>query len=193
MTQTGLANADVTLYESWVVSQEADDWMAELIKQTPWEQPQVQVYGKSYPTPRLVAWYGDPGISYGYSSLAHPSLPWTELLGDIRGRVSRFCEHPFNGVLINYYRNGQDAMDWHSDNEAVLGRNPTIASLSLGEARRFDLRRRGVQRIEHSIELTHGSLLVMRGATQHYWQHQVARTKRSMSSRLNLTFRWIRT
>ena len=193
MTQTGLANADVTLYESWVVSQEADDWMAELIKQTPWEQPQVQVYGKSYPTPRLVAWYGDPGTSYGYSSLAHPSLPWTELLGDIRGRVSRFCEHPFNGVLINYYRNGQDAMGWHSDNEAVLGRNPTIASLSLGEARRFDLRRRGVQRIEHSIELTHGSLLVMRGATQHYWQHQVARTKRSMSSRLNLTFRWIRT
>lgn len=193
MTQTGLANADVTLYESWVVSQEADDWMAELIKQTPWEQPQVQVYGKSYPTPRLVAWYGDPGISYGYSSLAHPSLPWTELLGDIRGRVSRFCEHPFNGVLINYYRNGQDAMGWHSDNEAVLGRNPTIASLSLGEARRFDLRRRGVQRIEHSIELTHGSLLVMRGATQHYWQHQVARTKQSMSSRLNLTFRWIRT
>ena len=193
MTQTGLANADVTLYESWVVSQEADDWMAELIKQTPWEQPQVQVYGKSYPTPRLVAWYGDPGISYGYSSLAHPSLPWTELLGDIRGRVSRFCEHPFNGVLINYYRNGQDAMGWHSDNEAVLGRNPTIASLSLGKARRFDLRRRGVQRIEHSIELTHGSLLVMRGATQHYWQHQVARTKRSMSSRLNLTFRWIRT
>lgn len=193
MTQTGLANADVTLYESWVVSQEADDWMAELIKQTPWEQPQVQVYGKSYPTPRLVAWYGDPGTSYGYSSLAHPSLPWTELLGDIRGRVNRFCDHPFNGVLINYYRNGQDAMGWHSDNEAVLGRNPTIASLSLGEARRFDLRRRGVQRIEHSIELTHGSLLVMRGATQHYWQHQVARTKRSMSSRLNLTFRWIRT
>ncbi|MBH3441103.1 alpha-ketoglutarate-dependent dioxygenase AlkB [Pseudomonas luteola] len=193
MTQTGLANADVTLYESWVVSQEADDWMAELIKQTPWEQSQVQVYGKSYPTPRLVAWYGNPGISYGYSSLAHPSLPWTELLGDIRGRVNRFCDHPFNGVLINYYRNGQDAMGWHSDNEAVLGRNPTIASLSLGEARRFDLRRRGVQRIEHSIELTHGSLLVMRGATQHYWQHQVARTKRSMSSRLNLTFRWIRT
>ncbi|GGM26991.1 alpha-ketoglutarate-dependent dioxygenase AlkB family protein [Pseudomonas asuensis] len=193
MIQVDLPDADILFYEHWVASGEANDWLIELIRQTPWEQPQVRVYGKSYSTPRLVAWYSDPGIDYEYSSLAHPSLPWTALLDEIRGRVSQFCEHPFNGVLINYYRNGQDAMGWHSDNEAVLGKNPTIASLSLGVARRFDLRRRGAQRIEHSIELTHGSLLIMRGATQHYWQHQVARTMRSISPRLNLTFRWIRT
>jgi alkylated DNA repair dioxygenase AlkB len=188
-----LPDADIVLYEKWVMLDEAYQWMSVLIEQTPWEQPEVFIHGRHYPVPRLVAWYGDSEVNYGYSGLDHSSLPWTTLLDDIRHRVCSFCDQPFNGVLINYYRDGQDSMGWHSDNETILGKQPTIASLSLGETRRFDLRRRGSQRIEHSIDLPHGSLLVMRGSTQHHWQHQVAKTKKSLLPRLNLTFRWIRT
>ncbi|MNT49849.1 hypothetical protein D3C72_1867260 [compost metagenome] len=99
---------------------------------------------------------------------------------------------PLNGVLLNYYRDGQDSMGWHSDDEPELGRNPTVASLNLGGSRRFDLRRKGGSRIEHSLELGHGALLVMSGPTQHHWQHQVAKTRTPCAPRLNLTFRWIR-
>lgn len=94
-------------------------------------------------------------------------------------------------MLLNYYRDGQDSMGWHSDDEPELRRDPLVASLSLGGSRRFDLRRKGQTRIAHSLELTHGSLLVMRGATQHHWQHQVAKTRRSCMPRLNLTFRLV--
>ena len=112
-------------------------------------------------------------------------------LGEIRERVEREVGQRVNGVLLNYYRDGQDSMGWHSDDEPELRRDPLVASLSLGGSRRFDLRRKGQTRIAHSLELTHGSLLVMRGATQHHWQHQVAKTRRSCMPRLNLTFRLV--
>ena len=112
-------------------------------------------------------------------------------LGEIRERVEREGGQRVNGVLLNYYRDGQDSMGWHSDDEPELRRDPLVASLSLGGSRRFDLRRKGQTRIAHSLELTHGSLLVMRGATQHHWQHQVAKTRRSCMPRLNLTFRLV--
>lgn len=97
-----------------------------------------------------------------------------------------------NGVLLNYYRDGQDSMGWHSDDEPELGADPLLASLSLGATRRFDLRRKGQSRIEQSLPLDHGTLLVMRGPTQHYWQHRVAKTRSDCAPRLNLTFRLIR-
>ncbi|MNE85874.1 2OG-Fe(II) oxygenase superfamily protein [compost metagenome] len=96
-----------------------------------------------------------------------------------------------NGVLLNYYRDGQDSMGWHSDDEPELGRNPLVASLNLGGTRRFDLRRKGHSAIDYSVELEAGSLLVMSGTTQHYWQHQVAKTRREVAPRLNLTFRLV--
>ena len=113
------------------------------------------------------------------------------LLASIRQQVEVQAGAPLNAVLLNLYRDGQDSMGWHSDDEAVLGRNPLIVSVSLGGERRFDLRRKGLGRIAHSLQLEHGSLLVMRGATQHYWQHQVAKTRRPCAPRINLTFRWI--
>ncbi|MCY1541266.1 2OG-Fe(II) oxygenase superfamily protein [compost metagenome] len=142
--------------------------------------------------PRLVAWYGDPEAGYRYSGLTHQPLPWTPLLAQIRTRVEKAVGQRLNGVLLNYYRDGQDSMGWHSDDEVELGVNPLIASLSLGGTRRFDLRRKGQNRIEHSLLLNHGSLLVMGGPTQHYWQHQVAKTRSHCAPRLNLTFRLIR-
>ena len=122
---------------------------------------------------------------------AKTPLPWTPLLAEIRRQVGEQVGQPLNAVLLNLYRDGQDSMGWHSDDEAELGRNPLIASLSLGGERRFDLRRKGGTRIEHSLMLGHGSLLVMAGQTQHHWQHQVAKTRKPCALRLNLTFRLV--
>lgn len=176
---------------AWLAGAEADDWLARLQRDTPWNQPRVRVFGREHPVPRLVAWYGDPEAGYRYSGLSHQPLPWTPLLALIRRRVEAAVGQPLNGVLLNLYRDGQDAMGWHSDDEPELGPNPLIASLSLGAPRRFDLRRKGESRIAHSLTLEHGSLLVMDGASQHHWQHQVARTGKVDAPRLNLTFRRI--
>lgn len=186
-----LPDAELRYVARWAEPQLADAWLAELIAQTPWEQPQITFYGRAVAVPRLVAWYGDPHARYRYSGLAHDPLPWTPLLAGIRERLAEELGRPVNGVLLNYYRDGQDAMGWHSDDERELGRDPLVASLSLGATRRFDLRRKGGSRIEHSIVLEHGSLLVMSGATQHHWQHQIARTRKVTAPRINLTFRMI--
>lgn len=186
-----LPDAEVHFDPHWLQGSIADQWLCDLQAQTPWQQPQVFVHGRYHPTPRLVAWYADSGVSYGYAGLSHRPLAWTPLLARIRAMVEAASGQSFNGLLLNYYRNGQDSMGWHSDDEAELGRNPPIASLSLGGERRFDLRRRGASRIEYSLPLTHGSLLVMAGATQHHWQHQVAKTRSLCAPRLNLTFRRI--
>jgi alkylated DNA repair dioxygenase AlkB len=97
----------------------------------------------------------------------------------------------FNSVLLNFYRNGRDAMGWHSDDEPELGMNPVIASVNLGATRRFMLRYKTDHQFKYELELQHGSLLIMRGALQHFWQHQVPKTNRPLPSRINLTFRVI--
>lgn len=187
-----LAGADLDYQPGWLDAATAQNWFAQLQAKTPWEQPSLLIHGREYPVPRLLAWYGDAEASYRYSGLVHQPLPWTPLLAEIRERVQAYCGQALNGVLINYYRDGSDSMGWHSDDEAELGRNPLVASLNLGGARRFDLRRKGGSGIEHSLLLEGGSLLVMRGATQHYWQHQVAKTRKVVAPRINLTFRLIR-
>lgn len=187
-----LADAELDYLPGWVDAAVADAWLAVLAGETPWQQPELFIHGRCHRVPRLTAWYGEPEARYRYSGQVHEPLPWTPLLDEIRQRVVTAVGQPLNAVLLNYYRDGQDSMGWHSDAEAELGRNPLIASLNLGGARRFDLRRIGGSRIEHSLELQHGSLLVMRGPTQHHWQHQVAKTRRSCAPRLNLTFRLIR-
>jgi alkylated DNA repair dioxygenase AlkB len=187
-----LPDAELQLHTQWLDSAIADDWLNELNAKTPWQQPHVKIYGRQLPVPRLVAWYGDAEARYRYSGLTHQPLPWTPLLALIRAQVEAAVGQPLNGVLLNYYRDGQDSMGWHSDDEGELGANPLIASLNLGGTRRFDLRRKGQSRIEHSLPLQHGSLLVMRGPTQHHWQHQVAKTRSLCAPRLNLTFRLIK-
>lgn len=186
-----LPDAEVHYLPQWVEPDVADQWMHELSQRTPWSQPQIKIYGRSVPVPRLVAWYGDAEARYRYSGLLHEPLPWTPLLAEIRQRVQLQVGQTLNGVLLNFYRDGQDAMGWHSDDERELGEHPLVVSLNLGAARRFDFRRKGGSRIEHSIELEHGSLLVMSGPTQHHWQHQIARSRKISEPRLNLTFRQI--
>jgi alkylated DNA repair dioxygenase AlkB len=191
-TRLQLPDAQLDFQPGWLDAPTADSWLSQLLRETTWQQPQLRLYGRLHPVPRLVAWYGDEEASYRYSGLIHRPLPWTPLLAHIRQRLEAAVGQSLNGALLNHYRDGHDSMGWHSDDEAELGANPLIASLNLGGTRRFDLRRKGGSRIEHSLELAHGSLLVMAGSTQHYWQHQVAKTRRPCAPRLNLTFRLIR-
>lgn len=187
-----IADAELDYLPGWVDAALAECWLQALVEQTPWQQPELFIHGRYHRTPRLTAWYGEPEARYRYSGKVHEPLPWTALLDDIRQRLMAEVGQALNAVLLNYYRDGQDSMGWHSDAEPELGREPLIASLNLGGSRRFDLRRVGATRIEHSLTLEHGSLLVMRGPTQHHWQHQVAKTRQACAPRLNLTFRLIR-
>ena len=150
------------------------------------------MFGREVDTPRLTAWYGDPGVSYAYSGAVHDARPWPPEVARLRDRLHDELGVRFNGVLGNLYRDGRDAMGWHSDDERELGPRPVIASVSLGAARRFRLRHRtSADAPSLDLPLQHGSLLVMRGDTQRCWRHCVPRTARTCSARVNLTFRRI--
>lgn len=188
-----LVDGEAKLLRRFFEPAEADRYLAALLEQTCWTQQQIRVRGRPVASPRLSAWHGDPHARYAYSGLSLDPLPWTPPLREIAARVASAAECRFNSVLLNLYRDGNDSMGWHSDDEPELGEQPTIASLSLGETRRFRLRhvtRRDLAPV--SIELDHGSLLVMRGDTQRHWRHQVPKTRQVRRPRVNLTFRTIR-
>jgi alkylated DNA repair dioxygenase AlkB len=141
------------------------------------------------PQPRLTAWYGDDGKAYVYSGIINHPLPWTALLLALKAKAEGFAENAFNSVLLNYYRDGSDSVGWHADDEPELGERPVIASLSFGATRTFELRRRTTGKVT-KVPLTSGSILVMRGTTQHHWIHRVPKEP-GCASRINLTFRFI--
>lgn len=160
----------------------------ELLKTNAWEEHDIVVFGQRHREPRLSTWHADGGKEYEYSGLLRTPLPLTPLLNDIRSRCESMSGASFNSVLVNLYRDGNDGVGWHADNEAVNGREPTIASVSLGATRRFDLRHRESKETV-KVDLHSGSLLVMSGLSQHCWVHQVAKTKQVVGPRINLTFR----
>jgi alkylated DNA repair dioxygenase AlkB len=189
--QIQLPDADIVFYPTLLDRQERDRFLTELMQTIDWRQEWITIYGRSLPQPRLTAWYGDPGASYTYSGLTLHPVAWTEALLGLKVTLEAVSGVRFNSVLLNLYRDGNDSMGWHSDDEPELGQNPVIGSLSLGGTRRFILRHRHEKSWKHELELTSGSFLLMRGTTQHYWQHQVPKTRRSVSPRINLTFRLI--
>ena len=156
-----------------------------------WREEEVLMFGRRVPVPRRVAWHGDPGARYTYSGTAHEPLPWTDALLAIRTRASELTGASYNAVLLNLYRDGRDGMGWHADDEPELGRDPVIASVSLGAARRFCLRHRRRKDMRRALALEHGSLLCMSGATQHHWVHALPKTAAPVGERINLTFRLI--
>jgi alkylated DNA repair dioxygenase AlkB len=161
---------------------------ARLLNETPWREESVVVYGKRHLQPRLTAWYGD--ASYTYSGLRLEPLRWTELLLEIRAAVEAACNHRFNSVLLNRYRNERDSMGMHSDDEPELGDAPVIASLSYGATRTFILRHKRDKRTVR-LPLEDGSLLLMRGQLQRNWLHGINKSTRPLEERMNLTFRYI--
>jgi alkylated DNA repair dioxygenase AlkB len=164
-----------------------------LIESTPWCQEEIKVYGKTCLQPRLSAWYASEGLNYSYSGIQLFALPWTDLLLKIKARVESVAAEEFNSVLINYYRDQNDSMGMHSDDEAELGRQPVIASLSLGGSRRFVLRHKVRNDIDSiKLDLDSGSLLIMKGETQANWKHGIPGQSKFCPPRLNLTFRMIK-
>lgn len=157
-----------------------------------WRQQSIFIYGRKVLTPRLTAWYGDPGAVYKYSGVSFDPLPWTEELLLIKSKAEALAGTSFNSVLLNFYRDGNDSMGWHSDDEPELGRDPIIASVNFGEARRFDLRLKSDHKQKQHVLLEDGSILVMKGDLQHHWQHQVAKSAKVKGTRINLTFRMIK-
>jgi alkylated DNA repair dioxygenase AlkB len=154
----------------------------------PWRQDELTVYGRKYLTPRLTSWHGD--APYTYSGVTMTPQLWTRELLEIKTEIEAITEAKFNSVLLNLYRDGRDSMGWHQDNETALGENPLIASVSLGETRRFRLRHKTGKARTISIDLPNSSLLVMSGRLQQHWQHAVPKTARDVGARINLTYRW---
>ncbi len=160
-----------------------------LLEETPWKQNKITLFGKTYDEPRLTQLYGDAGISYGYSGISYEALPWTPTLQEIKDKVETKAGTSFNICLVNRYRDGKDSNGWHADDEAELGENPVIASVSFGEERFFHLKHNTNPAWRYKFILEHGSLLVMAGNTQHTYKHQIAKTKKAIGERINLTFR----
>ena len=187
----GLPEAEVVFYPAFFPTAEADRLLEQLIATTAWRQDSMKMFGEWKPLPRLTAWYGDPGARYVYSGIVNEPLPWTAALAEVKDAAEAATGVAFNGVLLNRYRTGRDSMGWHADDEPEFGDEPVIASVSFGGSRTFQLKHKRRKELKGSVELTHGSLLVMRGGTQANWLHQVPKTAKPVGERLNLTFRRI--
>lgn len=184
-----LPDGEPRLWPAAFAPDEAARLLDALRRQVCWREEEVLIFGQRRQVPRLVAWHGDPGASYVYSGTDHQPAPWLPDLLRIRERVTKLCGADFNAVLLNLYRDGRDGMGWHADDEPELGRDPVIASVSLGATRRFCLRHRRRKDLKLDLDLPHGSLLCMSRATQHHWVHALPKTRRPVGERINLTLR----
>jgi alkylated DNA repair dioxygenase AlkB len=162
-----------------------------LTNNIPWQQDDIRVFGKVHPQPRLTALFGNQGRSYSYSNIKMEPHPWNPLLQQIKSQIESVSDAKFTTVLLNQYRDGKDSNGWHADNEKELGTNPIIASVSFGTERIFQLKHNTIPDLKQNILLEHGSLLLMKGTTQHFWKHQIPKTAKQIGSRINLTFRVI--
>ncbi|WP_405267357.1 alpha-ketoglutarate-dependent dioxygenase AlkB family protein [Cellulophaga sp. Ld12] len=184
-----LPDSDLIYYPNFFDTHSADNYFDILKEQTPWQQDDITVFGKKYAQPRLTALYANNDKTYSYSSISMRPHVFTKELLQIKNAVDTLAQTTFTTCLLNLYRDGKDSNGWHSDNEKELGQNPIIASITLGEERFFHLKHRTNKNLKHKLLLEHGSLLLMKGATQHHWLHQIPKTAKPIQERINLTFR----
>ncbi|HWV73005.1 MAG TPA: alpha-ketoglutarate-dependent dioxygenase AlkB [Pseudosphingobacterium sp.] len=176
----------IDYHPSFLSRAESDRYLNTFINIVPWQQTKVMMYEKEVITPRLSAWFGDRPIR---SDDKRIPLAWTPELTQIKQSIELATGMHFQGVLLNYYRDGNDSVAWHADKDTVPGLKTEIASISLGEERNFDFRNKENHRQRYSIKLEHGSLLLMKGDLQKYWEHRIAKSAVPMKGRINLTFR----
>lgn len=186
-----LPDAEIEYYPDFFSETEANVLFHKLLEEIPWQQDNITVFGKTYEQPRLTALFGNEGKPYSYSNIIMHPHPWNELLTNIKSKVEKITGHTFTSVLLNLYRDGKDSNGWHADNEKELGQNPVIASVSFGEKRSFQLKHNVIKNVKQTIILENGSLLLMKGSTQHHWKHQIPKTAKTINQRINLTFRTI--
>lgn len=183
-------DGELYLLRGFYPKSQANRYYDALMQNLNWQSEQLFIYGRWLTVPRLMAWYGDSGAQYRYSGVEHVAQAWTPALQAIKADIEAVCGYRFNSVLANLYRNGQDSMGCHADDEKELGKNPCIASLSLGETRLFRFRH-PVSATRLDIELADGDLLIMAGSIQHHWRHELPKTRKPKQPRINLTFRWV--
>lgn len=186
-----MPEGDVIIYQT-LFPEKDNQLFSNLYNDTNWKQEYIKMYGKALPIPRLTAWYGDSDKSYTYSKIAMNPEPWTFTLLEIKSKIENLSGVEFNSVLLNLYRSGSDSVAWHSDDEPELGENPVIGSVSFGGTRRFMFRHKYKKELKKEVNLTDGSFLLMKGSTQHFWQHQIPKTAKLVEPRINLTFRVIK-
>lgn len=177
--------------ENFLSREEADLLKNLLLKNTPWEQRTQKMYDKTVLTPRLTAWFSDNSSSDLDGNVSGAN-PWTPELYALKERIEKEFGYQFNGVLLNLYRNNNDSVAWHRDKESRYGKRPVIASISLGETRNFDFRKKNHHQSKYSLPLPHGSLPIMKGDLQENWEHRIAKSTVAMKERINLTFRLIK-
>jgi len=186
-----LPNADISYVENFFSTEESQKLFNTLLHKIPWQQDDIKVFGKVYKQPRLTALFANNSKPYSYSNITMYPHEFSKELFAIKTKVESFSQVKFTTCLANLYRDGNDSNGWHADNEKELGKNPIIASVSFGASRFFHLKHKEDKLIKKKLELQSGSLLLMKGATQHHYLHQIAKTKRQVSPRINLTFRII--
>lgn len=181
---------DGELYDHGIIYEQDEAYkiMEQMLESIAWKHDQVKLFGRVYQTSRMVAWYGDAGKNYQYSGSTKTAHLWTPLLLEIKSRVENLCRANYNACLLNLYHDGNEGMGWHADNEKSIVTHSSIASLSLGSTRRFDVKH--LQTGEKiSLDLKNGQLINMQGCTQDYWKHALAKSKKVKNLRINLTFR----
>ncbi len=184
-----LPDSDISYYPNFIEKTIADDYFYNLKRTVPWQQDDIKVFGKVYPQPRLTALFGNNGKAYSYSNITMSPKPFSKELQELKKSIELVAMTTFTTCLLNLYRDGKDSNGWHADDETELGENPVIASISLGQERFFHLRHKNEKQLKQKILLEHGSLLLMKGETQHFWQHQIPKTAKPITERINLTFR----
>jgi alkylated DNA repair dioxygenase AlkB len=189
--QPKLPDAQLRYYQNFLSEEVANRYFNTFLEMIPWQQDDVKVFGKVYAQPRLTSLHSNSLSTYTYSGLTLQPHPMTDELLELLGQIQKVSQHDFNCVLLNLYRDGADSNGWHADNEKELGRHPQIASFSFGATRFFHFKHREIKSERYKIELHHGSLLLMEGAMQEHWLHQIPKTKKPLESRINLTFRKI--
>ncbi len=191
-TALDLPDSNIQYYPNFISKEKADAFFEVFKKNIPWQQDNIKVFGKVYAQPRLTSLYGNNGRPYSYSNITMKPNQFTPQLLEIKKKIETITEEQFTTCLLNLYRDGNDSNGWHADNEKELGKNPVIASISLGQERFFHLKHRTKKELKHKLLLEHGSLLLMKGETQHHWLHQIPKTKKPIAERINLTFRVIK-
>ena len=185
---TGYEDLEIDLYQDKRLEEKKDLWFESCLHDLNWETGFIKIFGKTHQIPRLQAWYADKEIEYTYSGKKLQRHNWNNLLLEIKEKIENITSFKFNSVLANLYRDGNDSMGLHSDDEKELGNKPVIASLSLGETREIYFKHKN-KKLNLIIPQASGQLIVMHGKTQEYWKHEIKKTKKIKKPRINLTFR----
>ncbi len=184
-----LPDAEFIYYPQFFNKDLANELYQKLLDETPWQQDEITLFGKKVPQPRLTCLYGNEGKPYGYSGIIMQPHPWTVALTYIKDCLEKETQLHFTTVLLNLYRNEKDSNSWHADNEKELGKDPFIASISLGETRKFQLKHNRLPHVKQDLNLEHGSLFLMKSGSQTHYKHQLPKSTQPKNNRINLTFR----